>query len=1271
MAEYQDSLSARLAAEAAAGALDTANTPTAPAIPTAPTDDVAGIRRAVSAVKMLLDMREGRSGSVLDKNLTLRDLMSEGALVIRVGANAYQGNPTGALLVGSGYHDPRPVLTVPPTLTALTVAGAFKSIMLNWSMLNYANHAYVEVWRTSDPSAALGMAVLNGTSTSSIYTDYSGVVGAVYYYWVRAVNIENQKGAFNSVTGTVGGLLLVGGVNLGPLVIDATKLANDAVIGRTILAGALDATKFASSIEPIGVQTGALPTALSTRNIFLTSDQKLYRWNGAAYVRSVDAADITVNQIVAGQIAAGAITATQIAASAVTTSKLVVTGRGAALNDDPGFTDATAWVLSTAALTTVTDGVSGVNVARNTANTSGVIFSRPFAFNADKTYRIRAKVRRSATANGTMYLVVALSDAAGAGIGRDGTYWYYPVAGIAATTAWAEVTGVFGAGQGGNVFPSAARTVAAGFLANYNGTAGYYEIQDLRIEEVANFDMIVDGAIRASHMAANSITAGNAAIANLAVTNAAIANLAVDNGKIADLAVSAAKIALATITDAQIGSLNADKITAGTIAAGRIDTRGLSIKDAAGNVILAAGNALDFNTRFSVGTTGVPANNATVGSADAATALGFNPQFTAWVGTYPDNWSGWTGNTPTKETSTVRTPPYAVRWTVNADQGMVYTVAFPDRPLPLGTFVQGSFDAFVVSNAGGGTPGYLIRLFTTSSAPAGAYTDVVVPVTDKTVSGWQRVPFSARVAAGSRIYGIQVYQMSSWAGMPGGSWGVGSVIIFDNFAFEFRDSTTDNGVITITGLGYTGDLNATVGATAGTNLRDSTGAVLADTAVKNSAITVSSGVLSGIGTAGVTVDNSLVTIPALGGTGVVGSGNTCINGNFAASTSGYPSGFGNYNNGGQAVTSTVLAGGPAGAANYWRIIPSVAPTQTFGWYLLSAAASFGGWIANTTYIVSFYARVSANPSSSSMLDAWNQTPATRSWLQNPILTSSWQRYVFRLNFGGSAIDTSGFFSIANYGAANYVPAGTQVDFGAIQIEQGDIASGFAVAGISTANPLTASNKASLGYTGDLNATAGAAFGTNISGQITAANASTYIAAAAIGTAQIGTLNASVITAGTITTDRLVANAATSIGAQVTSDFSITAAASNSYDTGFISALSLATSGAPVVTSGYAFLDVTLTGAATVEYISATLLIRRDGATNIFNRTLTEKTYAINTNRAVGMSMPFEIRENLSSATHTWEYRWVLSWGDNTGSAVTAVSVVGAAHCGISSQENKV
>lgn len=74
----------------------------------------------------------------------------------------------------------------------------------------------------------------------------------------------------------------------------------------------------------------------------------------------------------------------------------------------------------------------------------------------------------------------------------------------------------------------------------------------------------------------------DAFIANGTITNAKIGNAAIDNAKIANI--DAGKITT--------GFLSANRIDAGSITATMIDSRGLSIKDADGNVILAAGSPL-------------------------------------------------------------------------------------------------------------------------------------------------------------------------------------------------------------------------------------------------------------------------------------------------------------------------------------------------------------------------------------------------------------------------------------------------------------------------------------------------------------------------------------------------------------------------------------------------------------------------------------------------------------------------------------------------------
>ena len=97
-------------------------------------------------------------------------------------------------------------------------------------------------------------------------------------------------------------------------------------------ANSVGLTQFASGIEPVTIVTDAtLPTAKITSAIMW--QDKLYRWDGSAYVSSVAAGDVT-GQITSTQIADDAITSPKIAANAVTASEIaadaVVAGKIAA-----------------------------------------------------------------------------------------------------------------------------------------------------------------------------------------------------------------------------------------------------------------------------------------------------------------------------------------------------------------------------------------------------------------------------------------------------------------------------------------------------------------------------------------------------------------------------------------------------------------------------------------------------------------------------------------------------------------------------------------------------------------------------------------------------------------------------------------------------------------------------------------------------------------------------------------------------------------------------
>lgn len=209
-----EDINERLAREWTSGLIDTERAPDGTTIPV-PVEDLASLVRTVKALKSAVDQLTGRTGSVYDKPLTLRDLVDGGLSALRIGSDVIGSGSLGSGTTapgtivpanpdGPGYQDPRPVLAVPPVLTNVTANGAFRNVIVVWKRTEYRNHAYVEVWRAGVDN--LSVAVRIATTTANIYADATGQPDTTYYYWVRAVNIEGVIGPFNGVSGTPGTL---------------------------------------------------------------------------------------------------------------------------------------------------------------------------------------------------------------------------------------------------------------------------------------------------------------------------------------------------------------------------------------------------------------------------------------------------------------------------------------------------------------------------------------------------------------------------------------------------------------------------------------------------------------------------------------------------------------------------------------------------------------------------------------------------------------------------------------------------------------------------------------------------------------------------------------------------------------------------------------------------------------------------------------------------------------------------------------------------------
>lgn len=100
----------------------------------------------------------------------------------------------------------------------------------------------------------------------------------------------------------------------------------------TVADASLTVAKFAAGLRPVEI-LDTLPTAgnVAGRLVFLTTDNKLYRYNGTAFVNKIGTEDLTgtigadqiaANAITTGKIQAGAVTASQIAADAVNAGKI-------------------------------------------------------------------------------------------------------------------------------------------------------------------------------------------------------------------------------------------------------------------------------------------------------------------------------------------------------------------------------------------------------------------------------------------------------------------------------------------------------------------------------------------------------------------------------------------------------------------------------------------------------------------------------------------------------------------------------------------------------------------------------------------------------------------------------------------------------------------------------------------------------------------------------------------------------------------------------------
>jgi hypothetical protein len=164
----------------------------------------------------------------------------------------------------------------------------------------------------------------NGTWTRTTDADTGAELDTGTYIFISS-GTANANAAYTMVT--QGPITLGTSPIVWALFSQVTSIAASSITGQLIQSqiqdAAINTAKFAAGLTPVEI-LGVLPTSgnFAGRQVFLTTNSKLYRYDGSAFTNLTPTADLQ-GTISAGQVAANAITAGTIAANAVTAGTVV------------------------------------------------------------------------------------------------------------------------------------------------------------------------------------------------------------------------------------------------------------------------------------------------------------------------------------------------------------------------------------------------------------------------------------------------------------------------------------------------------------------------------------------------------------------------------------------------------------------------------------------------------------------------------------------------------------------------------------------------------------------------------------------------------------------------------------------------------------------------------------------------------------------------------------------------------------------------------------
>ena len=485
----------------------------------------------------------------------------------------------------------------PAIPSAIVATGGYKEITLTWVNPTVSDFDLVEIYRnnTNNSSTASLIGVLRG----SLFVDSPLGINQKYYYWLKSVDRTGNKSAFSSVVDATtlfidsdsfsqevmnlfseAGAYGIEPVSTLPSTGDfdgqikynttENKLYRwDATNGVwtddifSIEAGTVDAASFAAGIEPVSI-VNTLPNPsgyTGPKVVFLTTDNKLYRYTGSAWTSAIAAGDLSGT--LGSNNFSNSLRPVEVVSSLPSTGNF--DGRVAVLT-----TDGKLYRYSG----------TGWTAAVNTTDLSGTISNAQIASLAASKVTGQltdAQIQEISTAKLTGQISGAqISDAAISAT---------KIAASAVTTAKIAVDAITS-----DVIAAGAITAPKiGDLAVTSGKIADSAVSSAKIAvNAVTESVIAAGAISSDKIQTNAIT--EVKIASNAITTPKLAAGAVTADTIAANAVTTAKIDAGAITTGKIaaGAVTAGEIAAGSIVTSKIAAGAVTANEIGANAVTAA-----------------------------------------------------------------------------------------------------------------------------------------------------------------------------------------------------------------------------------------------------------------------------------------------------------------------------------------------------------------------------------------------------------------------------------------------------------------------------------------------------------------------------------------------------------------------------------------------------------------------------------------------------------------------------------------------------------